>query len=196
MPKVDAPEAFGHAQSVAKRVTLIAVQPIPIIKAVGLDHQRVSLPLAYRISQPSWLRILGKRTAIDKDLAECIGSLVENRHESRHLEDLEGMVGHVDSGHGRGHAMRVGIVLAILLLAAFCQSRRPRLNGKVRRLEVGGEVLKCPAVGGLVDPGKIRSAVRRSRCGRREIRLTVGGARNSRCRVSQPLGVETCREER
>src|SRR6202521_2091241 len=187
MPKVDAPEALGYAQSVAKGVTLITIQPIPIIETVRVDHQRIVLPLAHRITQPGGLRIRGKRTAIGEDLAEYIRGFVENRYQSRQLKDLKGMVSHVDSRHGRWHAMRVGVVLAILLFAFLGQSRRPGLNGEVFRPEVGGDVLKLSAVVGLVDPGQVRFAVGRSRHGRREIRLTVAQPWDPRGLVVQPL---------
>src|SRR6202521_4487601 len=97
------------------------------------------------------------------------------------------MVSHVDSRHGRWHAMRVGVVLAILLFALLGKSRRPGLNGKVFGSEVGGDVLKLSAIVGLVDPGQVRFAVGRSRRGTGEVRLTVAAPWDPRGLVVQPL---------
>src|SRR5258707_814553 len=97
------------------------------------------------------------------------------------------MVTHVDSGHSRRQAMRVGVVFAKALLTLRGESRGPRLYREFSGFEIRGDVLKVPHIIGLVDPREVRLAVGRFWSRRGEVRLAVRRARNAGGRVAQPL---------
>src|SRR5438876_11927452 len=54
---IHAPESLGHFRSVSHRTT-VAIEPNPVSKTVGFDHEAVALPLPRGIPVPRRLRIL------------------------------------------------------------------------------------------------------------------------------------------
>src|SRR5207245_7899307 len=71
VPEVAAPVAFGDMGRFGLRVP-VHVQPPNIIKGIGLDDQRVAIPLPDGVTVIGRLAGLGQRTAIHEDLTVLI----------------------------------------------------------------------------------------------------------------------------
>src|SRR6516165_6153879 len=67
VPEVAAEVAFGNVCGFGLGVP-VHVQPALIVEAGGVDHERVSVPLAYRVAHVGRLYELGERTTIEEDL--------------------------------------------------------------------------------------------------------------------------------
>ena len=102
------------------------------------------------------------------------------------MQDLERIRHGVRSRHAADDAVRGGIVAAIVGAPLFIELLRPRLVWHRASRQIRGEVADQDR-GRLPEPREIGLAVRQARRGRREIRLTVGSARNALRRLLQPL---------
>src|SRR5215470_17885740 len=65
-----------------------SIKPGPVIEPGRLDHERVALPMADRISQPTRIRIFRQLPSIHIDLAVAPGAaLIEQSHDRGRLDD-------------------------------------------------------------------------------------------------------------
>jgi len=71
MPKVPAPQAFGHVQCFGLRVAAV-VQPTLLIKTGGLDHEGVAVPPSHRIAHINGQYRFLERAAIQEDLTPVV----------------------------------------------------------------------------------------------------------------------------
>src|SRR5258708_24925250 len=129
MAKVAPPEALGHMQVVAGRVTGV-VKPGLAIETGGVDDQRIAVPAATRVSQPGWIGILAQLAAVEEDLAIEIKRLIQDHHYVGFLlVDLEGIGSGVNSGKPRGQTVGLGFVAGVDSGASLLGERlRPRLD--------------------------------------------------------------------
>src|ERR1051326_649150 len=89
MAEVAAIKAFGDMCRFGLRVT-VHVEPALIIHAIGFDNQGVAVPPADRIPLIRWLRWLGKRAAVHKDLPILMVRLEKDRNHLRSLDNFAG----------------------------------------------------------------------------------------------------------
>src|SRR5580700_4303095 len=85
VPEVHAMKSLGYAQAFRMRVAC-PIKPAPVVKSRCLDHQSVALPMADRISSPCRIRVPGRFTSIQKDLA-IIARGMEQTHHRGGLDD-------------------------------------------------------------------------------------------------------------
>src|SRR5204862_7464133 len=73
------PEAF--------RMGIAVLDPRSFVVAGAFHHQRIALPVSYRVTHPGRIRIFRQLAPIHKDLAvlEVFG---KNQHQTRRLHDL------------------------------------------------------------------------------------------------------------
>ena len=57
------------------------VEPGAVIESGALDHQRVAVPVAYRIAHPVGIRVARERAPVEEDLA--VGEIVGEHHNQR-----------------------------------------------------------------------------------------------------------------
>src|SRR5439155_27327745 len=74
-------------------VPAVFSEPRPVVVAVRLHYERVSLPMANSVSQPSrFRRILGKSSSIRPDGSPIMAPLKELNGSVRQLKELESVV--------------------------------------------------------------------------------------------------------
>src|SRR6202521_3020408 len=82
-------------------VRTVAHQPCPVVESVALHYQRVSFPVAYRISHPTRIGIALQGAAVRENLTVC-EIVVQDDHHRRSLnEPLEPTGGSVDGALGQ-----------------------------------------------------------------------------------------------
>src|SRR2546426_2490705 len=139
-------------------------EPGPVVVSVALHHQRVSFPVANRISHPARVGIRLQGAAVHVDLAVSEIFLQDDDHRGSLKDSLETLPGTVVRTVGQTLVTRV--IDAEVLSALLKQRLHPRLN--VGGLEVPGFAERDIADGGIgAEP--LPQA--------REIGLTIGGAR-------------------
>src|SRR4051794_35424285 len=84
------PKVLNHVQRLGVPE---ALQLGFIVEADGIDDERFSLPMSYRVTQPAGIRIDSVRAAIRRDDTEGSRIFVKNCHVVQALEDLE-LIGH------------------------------------------------------------------------------------------------------
>src|SRR2546428_8414170 len=124
---------------------IAAEQPCPVIVSVTLHHQRVSFPVAYRISNPARVGIRLQGAAVHVDLAVSEILLQDDDHRGSLKDSLETSPGAVVRTVGQTLVMR--IIDAEVLSALLKQRLHPRLN--LGGLEVPGFAERDLADGGI-----------------------------------------------
>src|SRR5215831_6795439 len=89
--EIPAPEAFGDSQGFGLRVPA-HIEPSEIVEARGIDHKRVSLPMAGGITQPRGIEfadVLWKLAPIREDRSmRTVRRFMQHHDYSRCLDDL------------------------------------------------------------------------------------------------------------
>src|SRR5207249_6261294 len=188
VPEVAATVAFGDVRRFGLRVA-VHVQPPYIVKGIGLDDQRVAIPLADGVTVVGRLGGLGQRTSIHKDLAVLIIGLEKNRNDLRSLDNLARRRYRIEIRHAVAEAalgrMAFLQVRFALLVERFCRRQHGNLNS------IGAQVLKIfVAVPDCPDARQVRLAIRSLGRRSREVRFSIRRPRNPGCGVVLPL----CRE--
>src|SRR6516225_7168799 len=88
MAKVKAMKAFGRMIALGMRMAAI-IYICQVIETDRIDHERIALPLADRISHPRGRRVLRESAAIRENLAEVALVLEMNQRHGGSLNDLE-----------------------------------------------------------------------------------------------------------
>src|SRR2546425_7865992 len=185
VPEVAAPVAFGDMGRFGLRVP-VHVQPPNIIKGIGLDDQRVAIPLADGVTVVGRLGGLGQRTAIHKDLAVLIIGLEKNRNDLRSLDNLARRRNRIEIRHAVSEATLRWMTFLQVRLALLVERFCPRQHGNLNSIRA--QVLKIfVAVPHHPDARQVRLAIRSLRRRRREVWFAVRSPRNPRCRIVQPL---------
>ena len=123
VPHVAPMNSLGQMHGVGRRDTASG-QPLLPVETAGLDHQRVALPVADRISHPRRIGIRWKFAAVGKDLAEGVLIFVQNQDQSGSLDNLV-YVKRIRFGYAARQAAGFGTVLLIVLLA-LVEQRLPQ----------------------------------------------------------------------
>src|SRR5437867_1102376 len=87
MAEIGAPEALRHAQRFCMRIA--SNEPCPVVVSVALHHQRVSFPVAHRISHPAWIGIRLQGAAVHVDLAVSEIFLQDDDHHGSLKDSFE-----------------------------------------------------------------------------------------------------------
>src|SRR6266700_5325894 len=157
-----APEALRHAQRFCMRIA--SKEPCSVVVSAALHHQRVSFPVAYRISHPARVGIRLQGAAVHMDLAVSEIFLQDGDHRWSLKDSLETLPGAVVRAVGQTLVTR--ILDAEVVSALLKQRLHPRLN--VGGLEVPGFAERDIA-DGVIGAEPLPQA--------REIGLAIGGAR-------------------
>ena len=149
------------------------------------DDERVVLPSADRVAHEARMRIARQLSTVEKNLPMA-QVLVEDGNDHRRLDDPGPAACAQQRARTLGQTLeRRWIVLAEILHPLLVECVRPRLN--FRWLQIGKHIA---AVGtGIHSPeaGEIRLPIRGARSWRREIGLSVSGARHASRGFFQPL---------
>src|SRR5450755_3489814 len=86
------------------------IEPSFPIETGGLDHQSVSFPFGYRISEPLWIGLLGQLPAIHEYLPKLIERLIQDHHDVWLLENLERKRRRIYFRHALRQAVRIGVL--------------------------------------------------------------------------------------
>src|SRR5262244_1965607 len=86
---------------------IAADQPCPVVVSVALHHQRVSVPVAYRISHPGRVGIRLQGAAVHVDLAVSEILLQDDDHRGSLKDSLETLAGAVVRTVGQTLVTRV-----------------------------------------------------------------------------------------
>src|SRR5438093_1908980 len=185
VPEVAATVALGDVRRFGLRVA-VHVQPPYIIKGIGLDDQRVAIPLADGVTVVGRLGGLGQRTSIHKDLAVLIIGLEKNRNDLRSLDNLARRRNRIEIRHAVSEATLRWMTFLQVRLALLVERFCPRQHGNLNSIRA--QVLKIfVAVPHHPDARQVRLAIRSLRRRRREVWFAVRSPRNPRCRIVQPL---------
>ena len=163
------------------------MQPSSVVEAVALDDERIAVPTADGVALPDRQRIRLERSTVREDLP--IGRVrVQDRDHARTLHD---------PSHVTAAATRTGDVARPLRQAphvrAVCSSYLVLGHRSARRgLDLALVAQVAAHSSAAPQTGQLGHAHRRcaARCG--EIRLAVGGARDTRCSECQPLCRHWC----
>src|SRR5579862_1668362 len=98
MTKVTAMETFGDFEGIAMRMAIV-VEPAAIIETAGLDHERIAIPFADRVTQPGGNHIVRETAAVGEHLAVPVLKFVKDQRHPWMLDDFPW------SG-GNGHRVR------------------------------------------------------------------------------------------
>src|SRR6266571_4172279 len=187
--EIGAPEAFRHAQRFCMGIA--SKEPCPIVVSVALHHQRVSFPVAYRISHPGRVGIRLQGAAVHVDLAVSQVFLQDDDHRGSLKDFLHTLSGAVVRTVGQTFV--TWVIDAEVFSALPNQGLRPRLN--VGGLQVPGFAERDIADGAigadhLPQTREIELAIGGARRLDGEVRFAIGGARDARRAAFQPLRLE------
>src|SRR6187200_1529957 len=198
---VHAPESFRELCHVAQWRPN-DIEPATVSQPRGFDDERVTVPLANRVSIPPGLRIVVRqRTSIGEYLTHAGAGFVQNHEEARRLNELSRRPLRVELDDTHGEAVRLRIVLTVAGLSLLQKRSAFRLEWKPF-LEVLRDVTearerrtcRCIGRGGLIrgvsalpDAREVRLAICRSRHRPIEIGLTLCVARNALRHADVPL---------
>ena len=150
----------------------LSLNPAVVTTSVSPSHS------SDRVAQPRRIGILRQIAAIGEHRPmRAVGRLVQDHHQRRRLDDPRQVEEVVERDADR-QALRERAVFPRVAHALQEQRLGPRLD--VLGLEILRDVEAVDRAGASPDAGEIRLAVRRPRRGRRQVRLAVGQARDSR----------------
>src|SRR6516225_7740322 len=167
---------------------IAAHEPRSVVVSKTLYHQRVSVPVAHRISHPARIGIGLQGSPVYMDHTESQIVVEDGDHRGSLDEPLHTSKGAVDRTLRQTSVMRV--VPAEVLGALLHQLLRPRLN-------VGGPeipetafsyIAACP--NRFPYSGQVGVGIGGTRCRGVEVRFPIGGARDAGRAVLRPLGCE------
>src|SRR5262249_6425993 len=138
-PEIRAAEALCDLGGVGQRAAL-HVKPSQIAEARGLNHKRVTLPLAHGVTIPPRLWMSRQRPPIGKDLAYACVGFVKNHSHLRSLYHLARLAVVVKLHDSHRQTVRVRVVFAVLGDTLAVQFRGPRL----KRQSIGERGTKVP----------------------------------------------------
>src|SRR2546427_3608575 len=89
VPDIRASKSLSHAHGISMRRPY-AVEPVPVVEPIRLDHQRVTFPPADRIAVPTWFGSRDDFAAIEENLTVDAVFLVKHKNQPRRLHNFVG----------------------------------------------------------------------------------------------------------
>src|SRR5882672_6872795 len=124
---IQSPVALGQVHLFAARIPR-EVGPHFVVETNRFDNERVSLPPANRVPQPTGVGIFGKRPPVGPDGPPNVQFLEEHEHPARNLNDLHGV--------GKDQKLRRTARLAMQGSAVFRASNGPRSHQGLGGIEL------------------------------------------------------------